>query len=254
MLWNIRGGSPSFDITLFFVLAVTRVCVQHGRGERWFECSSTVLEVYYHLRTVSLQALLMTMAWGMKVRLTRALCEELTEDVLRGTVPPPPPALLRLCVGLLSLFSLFACYKRLVSQKRCSKENMREKVCTVRITLQLFVVSKYSWLHCRECLVCFLLYWGEYLNLIHCLFRVWLLSLKFGHLRFLFFFFFLRLKYKVRGKKWLRLFLICILFFRMLSLVTIRWFSPPKRVVKSLVTLMGSAAPCLPSLVCLRKR
>lgn len=50
MLWNIRGGSPSFDIILFFVLAVTRVCVQHGRGERWFECSSTVLEVYYHLR------------------------------------------------------------------------------------------------------------------------------------------------------------------------------------------------------------
>lgn len=101
----------------------------------------------------------------------------------------PPPLFF---IFVLAYFCGSAClhvarYKRLVSQKRCSKENMREKVRTVRITLQLFVVSKYSWLHCRKCLVCFLLYWGEYLNLIHCFFRVWLLSLKFGHLRFFFF-------------------------------------------------------------------
>lgn len=169
-----------------------------------------------------------------------------------GRSPDPP----LFFIFVLAYFCGSAClhvarYKRLVSQKRCSKENMREKVRTVRITLQLFVVSKYSWLRCRKCLVCFLLYWGEYLNLIHCFFRVWLLSLKFGHLRF----FFSAAEVQSEGKKkWLRLFLICILFFLMLSLVTIRWFSPPKRVVACLVTLVGSAAPCLPSLVCLRKR
>lgn len=108
-----------------------------------------------------------------------------------------PPAVLRLCVGSLSLFSLFARYKRLVLRKRCSRENTREKVRTARIILQLFVVSKYSWLHCRECLVCFLLYWGEYLNLIHCFFsfasffEIWSFKI----------FFFLQLKYKVRGKR-----------------------------------------------------
>uniref|UniRef100_A0A224Y5B7 Uncharacterized protein n=1 Tax=Rhipicephalus zambeziensis TaxID=60191 RepID=A0A224Y5B7_9ACAR len=103
--------------------------------------------------------------------MTMAGCEGTTNTcVVRGAygrwcvcVGQFSPTLLDVCVGLFSLLSLFACYKR---QEWCSKENTH-KVRAVCFTLQLLAVSKYSsmWLHCGS-LVCLLLYWKEYLNLI----------------------------------------------------------------------------------------